>query len=237
MRPLIKLCRGKGLKTIIYLDDGIVSVKGKHQSREASAQIRDDLEKAGFIVNTEKSSWVPSQIIDWLDFRIDLAEGMFSVPPENLEALKAMVNHIIATPKVTARQLASVIGKLFLCLWAWDQSHAGLYSNLNQRTAWCQRLNLGSEALQELEFWADQLTNFNGQSIWPRPLAVRFAYSDVSSSGYGVYLVEHGNLVANGQRSTEEVSQEFYMARATCCKMCVGVFPEEAPRGKNMLVY
>jgi len=36
---------------------------------------------------------------------------------------------------------------------------------------------------------------------------VRFAYSDVSSSGYGVYLVEHGNLVANGQWSNEEASQ------------------------------
>ena len=81
MRPLIKLWRGKGLKAIIYLDDGIVSVKGEHQAREASAQARDDLEKADFIFNAEKSSWVPSQIIDWLDFRIDLAEGMFSAPP------------------------------------------------------------------------------------------------------------------------------------------------------------
>jgi len=96
---------------------------------------------------------------------------MFSVPPEKLEAVKAMVNHIIATPEVTARQLASVIGKFIsmslglepiTCLMT-----RGLYSNLNQRTAWCQWLNLGSEALQKLEFWADQLTNFNGQSIWP----------------------------------------------------------------------
>jgi len=36
---------------------------------------------------------------------------------------------------------------------------------------------------------------------------VRFAYSDASSSGYGGYLVEHGNLVANGQWSSEEASQ------------------------------
>jgi len=50
--------------------------------------------------------------LNWLGFRINLAEGMFLVPPKNLVALKAMVNHIIATPEVTARQLASVIGKI-----------------------------------------------------------------------------------------------------------------------------
>jgi len=79
MRPLIKLWRGKGLKAIIYLDDGIVSVKGEHQAREASAQVRDDLEKAGFIVNAEKSSWVPSQITDRVSFRGERG-GAFAPP-------------------------------------------------------------------------------------------------------------------------------------------------------------
>jgi len=37
--------------------------------------------------------------------------------------------------------------------------------------------------------------------------AVRVAYSDTSASGYGEYIVEHGNLVANEQWSKEEASQ------------------------------
>ena len=43
---------------------------------------------------------------------------------------------------------------------------------------------LDTEALQELEFRGQQLVNFNGQSIWPRPSAVRVAYSDASATGY-----------------------------------------------------
>ena len=39
MRPLIKLWRGKVLKAIIYLDDGIVSIKGEHQARVASVLV------------------------------------------------------------------------------------------------------------------------------------------------------------------------------------------------------
>ena len=57
-----------------------------------------------------------------------------------------------------------------------------------------------------------QLLSFNGQSIWPRPSAVRFAYSDASGTGYGGYIVEHGNLVANGQWSEDDAAPELYMA-------------------------
>ena len=211
MRPLIKLWRGKGLKAIIYLDDGIVSVKGERQAREASVLVKRDLERAGFVINIEKSCWVPSHIIDWLGFRIDLAKGVFSVPPEKLDALKAVVKHVRGSPTVPARQLASVIGKIIsMSLGLGPIARLmtrSLYASLNKRTAWCQRLQLSEEASRELEFWVDQLPNFNGQAIWPRPSAVRFAYSDASSSGYGGYLVEHGNLVANGQWSSEEAAQ------------------------------
>lgn len=37
--------------------------------------------------------------------------------------------------------------------------------------------------------------------------AVRVVYSDTSTIGYGGYIVEHGNLVANGQWSVEDSKQ------------------------------
>ena len=36
------------------------------------------------------------------------------------------------------------------------------------------------------------------------PAAVRVVYSDASSTGYGGYLVEHGNHVAHGQWNEQE---------------------------------
>jgi len=94
MRQLVKLWRGKGLKAIIYLDNRIVSVKGERQAVGASSQVKLDLENAGFVINTEKSSWAPSQAIEWLGFRIDLVKGMISVPTGKLEALQLTVNHV-----------------------------------------------------------------------------------------------------------------------------------------------
>ena len=74
-----------------------------------------------------------------------------------------------------------------------------LYAVLNSKAAWCQRLVLSLEATVEI--------SFNGQQIWPRPSAVRLVYSDASSTGYGGYLVEHGNKMANGQWSESESKQ------------------------------
>ena len=38
-RPLIRYWRGRGLKAIIYIDDGIVAVKGKDNARRESQMV------------------------------------------------------------------------------------------------------------------------------------------------------------------------------------------------------
>ena len=39
MRPLVRLWRGRGLKAIVYLDDGIIAVEEKSQALRESAQV------------------------------------------------------------------------------------------------------------------------------------------------------------------------------------------------------
>ena len=84
--------RGRGLKAIIYLDDGIVTVKGRAKATVESAKVKQDLESAGLIVNVEKCVWEPSCKIEWLGFYIDLALGEFSVPAEKISTLKVKLS-------------------------------------------------------------------------------------------------------------------------------------------------
>ena len=79
MRPLIRHFRGRGLKAIVYLDDGIVAVRGRQEALAESARFQQDIENAGFVINVEKSTWEPSHTIEWLGFQIDLAVGEFSM--------------------------------------------------------------------------------------------------------------------------------------------------------------
>ena len=64
-----------------------------------------------------------------------------------------------------------------------------------------------SSAREELKFWITQIDGFNGQRIWRAPSAVRVVFSDASCTGFGGYVVEHGNHVAHGQWSQWEAQQ------------------------------
>ena len=211
MRPLVRFWRGRGLKAILYLDDGVVAVKGKEEALRESKQVQQDLQNAGLVTNLEKSQWKPTRCIEWLGFIIDLEKGQFLVPPGKLASLHENLMRVNDLPCVPACMLASVIGKIVAMSLALGpvtrMMTRSMYGVLNAKQSWCQCLLLSPEAKQELNFWLDQLSNFNGSDIWPRLSAVRMVYSDASSTGYGGYMVEHGDKVATGQWSAEEANQ------------------------------
>ena len=60
MRVLVRRWRSKGLKAIMYLDDGICAVKGKAEAERASAWVRDTLDCVGLVVHGGKSVWLPA---------------------------------------------------------------------------------------------------------------------------------------------------------------------------------
>ena len=109
------------------------------------------------------------------------------------------------------KQIASITGSIIsmsLALGSVSRlmTHS-LFAVLNSRISWWQKLSLTKQARDEVGFWLARISEFNGQNIWPKPSAIRIVYSDASSTGFGGYTVEHGNLVVNGQWSVEEAAQ------------------------------
>ena len=82
-----------------------------------------------------------------------------------------------------------------------------LYTLLNSRHSWYERLQMSPEAAEELRFWHKCFSDFNGQNIWRSPSAVRVIYSDASDTGFGGYMVEHGPQIAHSQWSAWEAQQ------------------------------
>ena len=62
MRPFVKRWRDFGFKSIFYIDDGINGKSTFQDSNELCKTIISDLEKAGFVINKEKSNLIPTQI-------------------------------------------------------------------------------------------------------------------------------------------------------------------------------
>lgn len=155
-------------------------------------------------------AWVPAERIVWLGFELDLVHGQLWVPESKLQALQGQL--VRANDAVmTAKALASVIGRIISMAPALGPVTRlmirSLYAVPNARRSWCQSMVLSPEAKDELLFWQKQIGNFNGQSIWPSPSAVRVVYSDASSTGYGGYYMEHGSYIANGQWTEQEAQQ------------------------------
>ena len=85
-----------------------------------------------------------------------------------------------------------------------------LYSVLNMRKSWADKLHLSREAREELQFWLESVGIFNRNPIWFSSGATRLVYSDSSGSRYGGYVVELSNDVAQGQWSQEEAVSKLF---------------------------
>ena len=196
LRPLVKLWRGSGAKTVMYLDDGIGAAAGKENTKRVSCLVRGTLKKAGFVTHNEKSHWEPASTVKWLGFMLDLDEGCVKVLPEKIAALKDKIAVVAKAKMVQARHLASITGTLLSMSMGIGPvcrlMTRAMYALIESRMLWCNNLKVTSEVRSELEFWLLGLETFKSRPIWCSPAAVRVVYSDASDTGYGGYTVEHG---------------------------------------------
>ena len=71
------------------------------------------LHRAGLVVNGSKSAWQPSHEVQWLGFVVNLEEGCIcqSVQVKKVDALKTNLGAALGANNLSARHLASLIGK------------------------------------------------------------------------------------------------------------------------------
>ena len=198
VRPLVRYWRARGLRILVYLDDGLCAVSGEQSAKRASQLVQHTLSEAGFVTHQTKSNWQPSQRLVWLGFVVDVSLGQIEVPKEKIEVLCSAIHSASQAKHIRARNLASIVGKIISMGLAFGPvcrfMTRSLYTVLESRIAWCDVVILSHEALEELEFWSHGLEGYNAQPIWHTPSAVRVVYSDASETGYGGYVVEHGAL-------------------------------------------
>ena len=211
LRPLVKRWRARGLRCIVYIDDGICASPNFELASWARDLIVSDLGRAGFVLNLEKSQLDPSQFGRWLGFEIDLYAGSFRVPSDKISKLKNLIASIDPCSQVQVRLIASVAGQIIsmgLALGPVARLRTrALYTVIEQRQYWNDRLFLTDEAREELQFWQEHVDQLNEQPIWFSSGATRVVFTDASSSGFGGFIVGVGSSIAHGQWSAYEIQQ------------------------------
>ena len=168
MRPLVKYWRSQGLQAVVYLDDGIGASCGELKARKDSSRIQQDLDRAGFVANIAKCKWSPSQQCVWLGFEVDLHQDILSVPQEKINALKTQLEQVALRPRLLAKVLASLAGKIIAMSIALGPvarlMTRGLFALLSTRQSWCETLTV-----------SDQMFNF-GLQRWSSLMARTYGW-------------------------------------------------------------
>ena len=163
LRPLVKHWRSKGIRAVIYIDDGICASSTLQEAEECSAALQADLKDAGFVLNVNKSRLVPHNVGEWLGFVVDLESGCFRVPDGKIVRLKSSLSSILCPINVPKRAVASIVGQIMSMSLAVGPVASlrtrALYTVINSCLSWKAIVCLSEEAKLEIAFWRTMWLN------------------------------------------------------------------------------
>lgn len=112
LKPLFMRLRGNGHISVYYLDDswlmGLTAEECLLNLNETAKLLR----KCGFLINGEKSCFVPSQKVIFLGLQLNSINMTISLPEDKINKIQAFCSKILAEETFTIRYLAEFIGVL-----------------------------------------------------------------------------------------------------------------------------
>ena len=112
MRPLVKLWRSNGIRSFIYIDDGIGAATSLRDAEVMSHNMKRDLQFAGFLINQTKSNWDPAQHLSWLGFEFDSNSMVLQAKDRKICKFIEQCAGLLQARRVSPRQVAAVVGQL-----------------------------------------------------------------------------------------------------------------------------
>ena len=241
MRAFIKNLRALGLRTIIYIDDGICVAKSFKACNKAGKLLLSDLTRAGFIVNLKKSVWIPTNRIQFLGFSVDTNQMTYTVPDKKLEVFLNLASRILKSGKASAKDISRVTGRLISMQPALGKivflTTRCMYAFLAKQSTWYKESCLDKDSVKELDFWFKNIRNKNGYRIKSDPQITRVIFTDASEFGFGGFLVTKiGQEVAKGTFSAAERKTSLTEREILAVKYVLQSFQDEL-KGQNVLWY
>ena len=193
LKPVATLLRELGVRLVIYIDDILVVAESQEEARDHTLGLIYLLECLGFVVHPEKTVTTPTQEIEFLGMVVDSRSMELRVPGNKLKKIRQEAASVASqTPQPTAREVSRLLGKLnavsqaippgpLFCRAMQRDLAASLGAGDQHYDAPCP---LSPSAREELTWWSDQLTGWNGKSLVLRKPDLQIE-SDASRIGWG----------------------------------------------------
>jgi hypothetical protein len=192
LKPVVAFLRERGIRLVIYLDDVLIMASSKDLVLQHLHLVIGLFTSLGFLVNAEKSVFLPSQEIEFLGVIIDSVSLSFSLPPGKVVKVTHMCEKALRADKISLRHLASIMGHFSWAIptVAFAQAH---YRNLQRlyiseshvaKGNLNRLVSLSATARSDLVWWVNNLESSNGKGIIPNEPDI-IIFSDASLSGWG----------------------------------------------------
>lgn len=196
-RAIVRMMRRRGFHCIIvYVDDFIIICPTEAMAWYAFWALRALLRKLGFQVNMRAHKCIPPcQLIEFLGITLNSVAMTASLSAAKLASLLHTINDTLHRHTITRRNLDKLNGKLN---WVCKVVYGGrtflrrLIDAQWSVTRPHHHIRMSSQIRLDLEWWAQFLPRFNGQTdlIPSKPLSLHDFSTDASSSyGYGAFLM------------------------------------------------
>lgn len=212
-RPVVQYFRQKGIKIIMYLDDGIGGGENYEKALEISNQVHTELQMFGFLIAEQKCNWQPSQTVKWLGLIWDMCVGKVYASPERLDKLRNFLKHFLE--KISsgncffkARLVASLVGQIISMQAAMGSvvrlRTRSLYECIMQKASWDSPVLIKEMAFDEVVFWKENVEFLNGKELLDEKVCTSVVYTDASGTGFGGYIVEYEESEVIGSWKPDE---------------------------------
>ena len=169
MRQLVKKWRSEGIKSIMYLDDGLAGNISKALALLQRNTIIHDLSSAGLTINFEKSHLELKRKHNWLGFEVNTNSMIFTVPKQKISELLFQIASVLVFQRTTARKVAKIAGHIIsMSVAIGPLAHLltkQMYKFIESRINWDNLKPLTSEVKTELLFWQSNLEKNNGLAM------------------------------------------------------------------------
>ena len=191
--------RELGLRLIIYIDDILVMAETESLLREHITAVIYLLENLGVVINHPKSELTPTQEIEFLGFTVSSAKMELRLPGEKIKKIRSEAGKALQSRTVSALTLSRIVGKMNAATQAipmaplyYRNLQMGLREALQEDQNYSSVITLTERAREELEWWRDHFTQWNGRSLIIHNSSLTIE-TDASTKGWGA--------VCNGVRT------------------------------------
>ena len=192
LKPIAAQLRQLGVRMIVYIDDILILAESKELARDHAIGLVYLLENLGFAVSKAKCQLEPTQTIEFLGFSVDSLTQELSLPSGKVKKIRTETRSLLEGRQVSIRKLSQLLGKLQAATRAvplaplfFRKLQRALRRGLDQSGQdYSKQLTLSTEEQEELQWWLDHLTAWNGKTIMTEKPSVVIE-SDASTHGWG----------------------------------------------------